>query len=180
MTMAKIRKPTEAQRRALVNLVEGTPHGIAFWYEAKQVEHEATWRACANAGWVELTSLAGGETIARVKITDAGRRWADPVIRGRAEAAAEIEQIKRDAEPSAAEVAFTARVTAERRRLLACGFRRTDVMARNNVLERLHAEARAEDARRGEQVKRDAHSSDYWERATRDLPREPAWKGSEA
>lgn len=121
MTMAKMRKPTEAQRRALVWLIDATPHGVELWHDAKQIEREATWRACANAGWVDLEPLAAGEPIARVKITDAGRRWADPFIRGRAEAAAIIEQIKRD-----------------------------------------------------------AHSSYYWEHATRDLPREPAWKGSES
>jgi hypothetical protein len=97
--MAKLVKPTKAQRRALVYLVEGTPHGVELWRDAKEVEREATWRACAREGWVELDGWplrAGGEVIVRVKITDAGRRWADPVIRGRAEAAAEIEQIKRD------------------------------------------------------------------------------------
>lgn len=173
--MAKLRKPTAAQRRALVNLVEGTPHGIEFWYDAKRVEREATWRACAREGWVELVPLDDGETIVRVKITDAGREWAAPIIRGRAEAAAEIEQIKRNAEPRAAEIAFTTLVATERRRLLACGFRRVDVMARNHVLGRAHAEASAEDVMRSEQTKRDAHSSAYWEAATRDLPRAPAF-----
>jgi hypothetical protein len=67
--MAKARKPSEAQIHALIHLFRGTPHGVEFWYDAKQIEREATWLACIKYGWVENADT----TSLRLRITDAGR-----------------------------------------------------------------------------------------------------------